>query len=196
MRVTLGVRVSVGMRVRDGVLVTVGVFEARSVRVRVGERVGVPGVIPGVAVRARVRVGELVCVRVPVGRNVRVGVDVVLRVTVGVGVRVPGRAVPVRVGVAVGDRRSAVVGVAVKVGETLRVDVGVADGRRVDVEVAVGTGVGKGPVPTYTRICATGPGLPSTSRTRAVTRVSPSGKASVPDTARQNCVRDCGCMKR
>jgi hypothetical protein len=176
------------MRVRDGVLVTLAVLDGRGVRVLVGERVAVPGVIPGVAVRVRVRVGEPVDVRVAVGRKVRVGVNVARRVTDAVGVWVPGREVAVRV--------IPGVGVAVDVGVTSRVDVGVADGRRVDVEVAVGTGVGRGPVPTYTRICATGPGLPSTSSTRAVTSVSPSGKASVPDTARQNCVRDCGCMKR
>jgi hypothetical protein len=86
--------------------------------------------------------------------------------------------------------------VAVGVWVTSLVAVGVGDGWRVDVIVAVGTGVGSGPVPTNTRICDTGPGLPSTSSTRAVTSVSPSGKSSAPETARQNCVRDCGCMKR
>lgn len=186
-RTALGVGLTVAVRVRVAVKAGVGVCDADGEGNGVGEYVAVVGTVALAALRVAVGVA------VASGRDsVAEGVDVALRVGVNVenGVAVDdlvGDGGCEGVGVRVALRVRVAEGSAVNDGTT----VGVGEGGRcagVAVGVRVGVGEpGKGPGPTRTRICASGPKFPATSRTTALINVSPSLKMSARDTCKQNC---------
>lgn len=187
---TLGVTRTDGVAVKDHV--GRGVRVLRDLCVAVAEcvldgstRVGVAvGASEALTVGVGLREGSAV-----VGSGTRVGVGVAARrtvnVTEGLGPGLTVRAV--RVALAVGERVAVRDGTTLRVGEAVREDdgEGVADTTRVMVGVEVGAGTAVAP----TRILSQRgiPTTPLTSRTLAISHVSPRGNAREDVTGKQNC---------
>lgn len=211
-RVTVGVRVvvgdgcSVGVRVgrggADGVNVPVGVAERALtvVLVAVGDPWPTVALSVGVEAAVRVRVGLGCAVGVTavaevttVAVAVPFGVELVTGRAVRVGVGDPAGSVGGRVGgsVIVGEvvRRDTAVHVGVAVLAAVGLCVGIAEFTDVGLGVAVAVEIGW--LPMRTTICDGTPKFPLTSRTSAVTTVSPNGNAFSAFTTMQNCTT-CG----
>jgi hypothetical protein len=192
----VAVKVKVAVAKVGGATVNVGVRRIVQVGDEVGTAVSVR-VLRGVSVGVRV-IGALVSEAL--GSGLRVGLTTRLGVREGLGLNervAVGRADRVTVGVA--DLSSVAVREGVWLGSGpcwvgenvgLGVRVLVPEGDAVGdtgTALQVGLGVRSGTLPTRRTIHCGGPTRPETSRTRAISMVSPRGNALVDVTGMQNC---------